>query len=92
MMDKYFRRRQEAIEYLGGVCVDCGSDYLLEFDHKNPEEKEHNISKLFSGARYEKLYKEVNKCELRCIACHQFRTAVQKLEGFDLLRTMISSW
>jgi 5-methylcytosine-specific restriction endonuclease McrA len=82
---KYQRRRNEAVEYLGGCCVDCGSTFMLEFDHKNQSEKEYNISKLFASASKQRLYAEVDKCELRCVACHAFVTACQKLQDVDVL-------
>lgn len=34
------RVRAQLITQLGGKCVQCGSDYELEFDHKEPRDWE----------------------------------------------------
>jgi hypothetical protein len=74
---RYYRRRQQAIEYLGGQCVDCGTEELLEFDHIDPATKEFSIaSSLLHGDV--KLYRELAKCVLRCTSCHKQRTAQQQ--------------
>lgn len=85
MKARYFRRRAEAIEYLGGKCIDCGHAEMLEFDHVNPAEKSANIGALFASANKEKLQAEIDKCVLRCVACHAHITALQKLQGVNLL-------
>ena len=89
MKARYFSRRAQAIEYLGGKCVDCSSTEMLEFDHKDPALKEHNLGKLFSSANPEKLYKEVDKCVLRCIACHAHVTTFQRLQKIDVLGSIL---
>jgi 5-methylcytosine-specific restriction endonuclease McrA len=85
MKARYFIRREAAIKRLGGKCIDCGSMTMLEFDHKHRADKEHNVGKLFSSANLEKLNKEVDKCVLRCVGCHAYRTAFDKLSGSDIL-------
>lgn len=89
MKARYFVRRAQAIEYLGGKCVDCASTNMLEFDHKDRSLKEHNLGKLFSSANPEKLYKEVAKCVLRCVACHSHRTTFDKLAGVNVLGNIL---
>lgn len=63
----------EGKAHLGGKCIDCGEeDYrLLEFDHKS--------NKIFSiagtsGHSREKIKKEINKCDLRCVNCHHVKS------------------
>ena len=63
-----------AIEYLGGKCERCGyNDCVAAFDfhHKDPSKKDFSIS---SGGRtrsWEKIKKELDKCELLCANCHR---------------------
>lgn len=63
------KRRQKAIEYLGGVCIECDSDVALHFHHKDPEDKEFTIAKGYSFSK-ERFWKEVDKCVLLCNTCH----------------------
>ncbi len=81
---KYYRRRAEAIAYLGGKCIDCNSTSGLEFDHRNPEEKSFNVSGKLHHS-WEKIKAELDKCDLRCVACHMHMTAFQRLQSVDVL-------
>lgn len=59
-------------------CVDCGESdpSVLDFDHREDEEKQINISKaLQNGWSWSNLSKEMNKCDVRCANCHRRRTA-----------------
>jgi hypothetical protein len=61
-------------------CIDCGEDdpIVLEFDHRNIEEKSESISKLISKfAKPEIVEAEMAKCDVRCANCHRKRTAKQ---------------
>ena len=64
-------------ELLVNGCVDCGEmdPIVLEFDHRNPNEKEADISKLMHGGRIHKLKEELHKCDVVCANCHRRRTA-----------------
>lgn len=69
-------RRKElkilAVEYKGGSCCKCGYDrYIgaLEFHHINPEEKDFVVSK--NTMSWEKMKKELDKCEMLCANCHR---------------------
>jgi hypothetical protein len=69
------RRRLEGIERLGGRCIECGGVEGLEFDHIDPATKiTHNI---WSWATQRRLA-EIDKCVLRCTACHIVRSNIQK--------------
>ncbi len=70
MKERYRKRRNEAIERLGGCCVNCGSDKDLEFDHKDPETKSFTIAHAssFSEKRWNE---ELVKCQLLCKDCHR---------------------
>jgi hypothetical protein len=62
-------------------CIDCGETdpVVLEFDHKNPAEKRHNISALImAGNSIKRLMSEIEKCDVRCSNCHRRRHSKDK--------------
>lgn len=69
------KRKQEAVDLLGGVCLDCGKSYPLacyDFHHLDPNQKEFDpCSKLTS--KKEKFLEELRKCVLLCANCHRVR-------------------
>ena len=75
---QYQRRKKEFIELLGGVCVDCGTNQNLEFDHDDRSQKKFTITKFYSK-NYDDLKIEVLKCKLRCTTCHKIKT--QTVDG-----------
>lgn len=77
MAERYKRRRAEAIERLGGKCVDCGTTENLEFDHKDRSQKLYDIGKRLAGVAEAKLWAELGKCELRCDTHHNIRSRQQ---------------
>jgi hypothetical protein len=68
-------QRQKMIQHLGGKCIGCGSTEDLQFDHIDRKEKTENISKLL-GYSDERVLLEVNKCQLLCQQCHQYKTTI----------------
>lgn len=67
--------KHKLILYKGGKCERCGynkCDGALQFHHKTPSEKEFALSQVHLNSEYtlERLYKEVDKCELLCANCH----------------------
>jgi len=72
---RYNKRKAEAIEILGGVCVVCGSTEDLQFDHLNPSTKKFSLGKLWSSSQ-EVFLEELSKCQLLCFTCHQIKTIV----------------
>lgn len=76
--------RIKALAYLAEKgCCECGErdPRVLEFDHIEPREKEHDVAKLFSdgyswGA--EKLRAEIRKCRVICANCHRRHTVQQQ--------------
>jgi len=61
-------------------CIDCGetNPIVLEFDHRDTQEKTSTVSNLVRGrASLSKLTEEISKCDIRCANCHRKRTAVQ---------------
>lgn len=84
MKVRYAKRRTEEVERMGGRCIDCQTTQMLEFDHIDPSEKEHNVSHIMMLS-IERVRTELDKCVLRCVACHGHQTALQKLQGVNLL-------
>ena len=69
MIRRWHKRRNDAIEQLGGKCINCGSSENLEFDHIDADLKSFPLSK-FSSASKIKWQEELNKCQLLCHECH----------------------
>lgn len=78
MLKRYHQRRAEIISLLGGVCTSCGSTDELEIDHKDPTEKEFNLSRKLHTLSKEKLDEEVAKCQLLCDKCHNEKSVGEK--------------
>jgi hypothetical protein len=61
----------------GGLrCSKCGYDNhpsSLCFHHRNPDEKDPKWNKQWAKA---KLYKELDKCDILCLNCHQEHHAI----------------
>lgn len=77
VLERYHRRRQEAIADFGGQCVICGSTDTLEFDHIIPSIKLFTIGRMWS--LNDKTYRhELTKCQLLCHKCHLSKS---KAEG-----------
>ena len=73
---RYAKRRLEAIERMGGRCVDCGSVERLEFDHVRREEKTFAVADILLGETG-RLNEELSKCVLRCKSCHSQKTLLE---------------
>ena len=62
-------------------CTDCGESdpMVLDFDHRNPEEKHKTISQIMAvGLGIHILEKEINKCDVRCANCHRRRHYIEQ--------------
>lgn len=73
------KSREFLWDYLkNNPCVDCGfSDpRILEFDHRDPQEKAKNVVEMFHHG-VEAIKKEIAKCDVRCPNCHRLRTVKQ---------------
>jgi len=70
---KRHSRKLILIEYKGGKCEICQyskNRACLHFHHKDPSEKEFNISNKTDRRSIENLKREVDKCLLLCANCH----------------------
>lgn len=80
MLERYHRRRREAIEALGGRCAQCDSEEELEFDHRERGFKTGEVAKLLSQGEVRYL-KELLKCQLLCRPCHIRKTSSESTVG-----------
>jgi 5-methylcytosine-specific restriction endonuclease McrA len=71
----YQKRRGKAIEYLGSVCVNCGSKDSLEFDHIDPGLKSFSVGEYLTHS-WAKVEPELKKCQLLCQDCHRTKSKV----------------
>jgi 5-methylcytosine-specific restriction endonuclease McrA len=73
-----------------GSCQVCGykkSLGALSFHHKNPDEKDFQISS--KSYAYEKLKKEVDKCILVCSNCHiEIHEEIKNFGYSDIARNL----
>jgi hypothetical protein len=70
------RNRKNIWKYLkNNPCVDCGETdpVVLTFDHIS--NKEFNISCVVGSYSWDRILKEIHKCEVRCANCHMRKTA-----------------
>lgn len=66
-------RKQEAVNYKGGKCSQCGYDRCiaaLEFHHLNPSEKDFTWVKMRLTS-WKRILQELDKCALLCANCHR---------------------
>ncbi len=64
------KRKQKAVEILGGKCIRCGYSLCLDaldFHHTDRKTKITEVSTLIDSACY---FEEVKKCVLLCCRCH----------------------
>ena len=68
----YTKRKQWAVDFLGGKCISCGYNKCLgalTFHHRNQKEKEYEIGSILDWNE-ELIINELNKCDLLCFNCH----------------------
>lgn len=66
-------------------CAKCGDTrtYVLDFHHKDKDEKEFTIGKIKKGS-LELIQKEIDKCAVLCANCHREFHFLEKEEGITL--------
>ena len=68
-------------EYLRAhPCVDCGESdiVVLDFDHRDPAAKTHNVILLAMHKPWTRVLLEIAKCDVRCANCHRRKTANER--------------
>jgi 5-methylcytosine-specific restriction endonuclease McrA len=67
------KKKMKAVNYKGGECESCGykkSIIALTFHHREPLFKEFELSGTGLCKSWDKLVKELDKCQLLCVNCH----------------------
>ena len=77
VLRRYYRRRREVVEKLGGRCAVCGSTDDLEIDHIDATKKSFSLAKALAGMAKERLDLEVAKCQLLCFTHHVEKSIVE---------------
>ncbi len=69
------RKNKEWLEKLKSElkCIKCNENrhWVLDFHHKNPLEKDNNVSILLISASRDRVEKEIKKCDILCANCHR---------------------
>jgi hypothetical protein len=74
------RNARRVFEYLTNhSCVNCGESdpIVLEFDHRNRNEKVENISNLITHSSWKRVECEIQKCDVLCANCHRRKSAAE---------------
>ncbi len=78
---KRYSERRALLQKLKNVpCADCGGvfpTYVMDFDHRNREEKLFNVARRLHG-KLDTLLDEIAKCDVVCANCHRIRTYGEK--------------
>ena len=73
--------QQKFLDYIKSLsCTKCGENHpaTLDFDHIDRTQKTKTISSMIRGREtWEKILKEMEKCQVLCSNCHRKRTAEQ---------------
>jgi len=80
------RRIFDAVDDLKRVpCADCRRKYppyVMDFDHRDGEEKGENISLMRQqGVGMKRILEEAAKCDVVCSNCHRIRTHERRTRG-----------
>ena len=72
-VERWKKRKIQAIEYMGGKCQKCGYNKFygaLEFHHLDPNEKDYDWGKL-RKRNWSDIKLELDKCVCLCANCHR---------------------
>jgi hypothetical protein len=83
------RRKEDAVELLGGKCEICGYNKCLDaldFHHVG-DDKDFNIAQALPRWKWSRIVAELKKCTLVCANCHR-EIHSKKIGDHSLRRTM----
>lgn len=66
--------KRKAVAFLGGRCLRCGYSKCIdamEFHHRDPNQKDFNLSVRGLYRRFDLVQEELKKCDLLCANCHR---------------------
>lgn len=72
-IERWKKRKIDAIQYKGGKCEACGYDRYygaLEFHHTDPNSKDADWNKMRLWS-WDKIKAELDKCKCLCANCHR---------------------
>lgn len=81
-------KRLKLQELKENPCTDCGGSfphYVMEFDHRDPSQKEFTIGGNISKS-WKAILGEISKCDLVCANCHRIRTFSRREEANGTLQ------
>ena len=78
------RNKAFVIDYKDRHPCKCGETrhYVLDFHHRDPEEKEYMISRMLRDASIQRLAAEMYKCDVMCSNCHRAHHWAEGNEGY----------
>lgn len=82
-LERLFRLKKRAIDFLGGKCVSCGYNKhfaALDFHHTDPSTKDIGWGRL-RKRKWETIKQELSKCVLLCSNCHREHHSLIDNEG-----------
>lgn len=74
------RNARRVFEYLKShSCIHCGESdpIVLEFDHRNSDDKIESVSILIRDSSWERIELEIQKCDVLCANCHRRKSAAE---------------
>lgn len=84
-VERRARNKQIVIEAKSKPCMDCGIEYptyVMDFDHREGEEKELNLARIINKHWSEEhVRREIAKCDVVCSNCHRIRTHNRSASG-----------
>jgi len=87
-MRRWNRQKLKAIKYLGGKCKICnieGHPAIFDFHHRDKNDKELDWARLRIRS-WDKIKKELNKCDLLCALCHRLEHIQEKFWDFSCFK------
>jgi hypothetical protein len=97
---KYVDSRNELWDnvkkYKPFICTICGStrttkEERFQYDHINMFNKNDSICTLINnGCDKHEVYKELDKCQVLCLACHHIVTEIERRFGFTSLKSNLT--
>lgn len=78
VMNRWIKRKIDAIIYLGSKCKNCEIAYpdypyvVFDFHHLDPKQKDFDWDQLKLQSK-ETIFNELNKCILLCSNCHRIK-------------------
>lgn len=88
MAERRKKNRDRSIVFLGGKCNRCGGVEGLEIDHIERRERSFQLSGKGLDVCWNKIKKELRKCQLLCGGCHLDKS----YEVGDLVRSQHGSY